>query len=49
MARNRLFDIFPGALPVGLVNETLGLELEEGDVKFSAAAQRHAHTRVRMH
>jgi|TARA_R100000501_G_C2610462_1_gene105199 hypothetical protein len=41
----KLFDIFPGEFPDGMVYYTLGMEVDAGDVKFSAAAQQHAHRR----
>ena len=45
MAKSKLFDIFPGAMPSEAVFQTLGIELEPGEVKFSAPAQRHAYKR----
>lgn len=42
MGKNRLFDIFPGKMPAEDVYRTLGIEIDEGEVKFSSAAQRHA-------
>jgi hypothetical protein len=42
MAKNKLFDIFPGAIPDADIYRTLGIDLDPGDVKFAAAAQRHA-------
>lgn len=41
----KLFDIFPGAIPDDAIYATLEIELEGGDVKFSAPAQRHAYRR----
>lgn len=35
-------DLHLGPLPVHVINKTLGLELEPGDVVFSSGAQRHA-------
>lgn len=43
--KNKLFDIFPGVMPDDEIFRTLGIELDPGDVKFSAPAQRHAHRR----
>jgi hypothetical protein len=43
--KNKLFDIFPGHIPEELIYTTLGIEVDPGQVKFSAPAQRHAHTR----
>ncbi len=40
---NKLFDIFPGKIPDELIYNTLGIEVDPGQVKFSAPAQRHAH------
>lgn len=37
-----LVDIPLGPLPVDMINRTLGLDLEPGEVVFTAAAQRHA-------
>lgn len=39
---NRLYNLLAGKMPDDAVFETLGIELEPGDVKFSAAAQKHA-------
>lgn len=46
MKKNKLFDIYPGAMPDEVIYRTIELEIEPGDVKFSAAAQKHA---VRRH
>jgi hypothetical protein len=43
--KNKLFDIFPGGIPDDLIYDTLGIELDPGQVKFSSPAQRHAHLR----
>jgi hypothetical protein len=43
--KNKLFDILPGALPDDLIYDTLGIEVEPGEVKFAAPAQKHAHSR----
>ncbi|WP_282052136.1 hypothetical protein [Phaeobacter inhibens] len=45
MGKNKLFDIFPGAMPDDEIYDTLGIEIDPGDVKFSAPAQKHAHKR----
>ena len=45
MAKHRPFDIFPGPMPDEDIYRTLGIELEPGEVKFSAAAQKHAFKR----
>lgn len=42
MTRNRLFDLFPGKMPDDAIYRVLGIELEAGEVKFSAPAQKHA-------
>ena len=36
-------DLILGPLPVDAINRTLGLEMEAGEVIFSAAAQAHAY------
>jgi hypothetical protein len=38
-------DVFPGAAPVAAVYATLGIEMDEGDVKCSAQALHHASRR----
>ena len=38
-------DLLFGPLPVDLINKTLGLELEPGEVVLSRGAQFHAHKR----
>lgn len=38
-------DLILGPLPVDAINRTLGLELEPGDVVFTAAAQAHVYNR----
>jgi hypothetical protein len=43
--KNKLFDIFPGNIPEEMIYATLGVEVDPGQVKFSAPAQRHAHAR----
>ncbi len=43
--KNKLLDIFPGPLPDDLIYRTLGIEVDPGEVKFSAPAQQHAHLR----
>lgn len=45
MGKNRLFDIFAGAMPDDDIYRTLGIEMDPGDVKFSAPAQKHAYRR----
>ena len=45
MGKNKLFDIFPGAMPDEEIYRTLEIEIDPGDVKFSAPAQKHAHRR----
>jgi hypothetical protein len=40
-----LVDLILGPLPVDAINRTLDLELEPGDVIFTAAAQAHAYKR----
>ena len=45
VGKNKLFDIFPGQMPDDAIYRTLEIELEPGEVKFSAPAQRHAHKR----
>ena len=42
MGKSKPFDIFPGALPDEDIYRTLELELDPGEVKFSAPAQKHA-------
>lgn len=42
---NRPRDLVLGKLPCAKINAALGLELEEGDVVFTAAAQVHAERR----
>ncbi len=39
----KLFDIFPGKMPDDLLYDTLGVEVDPGEVKFSAPAQKHAY------
>jgi hypothetical protein len=41
--KHKLFDVFPGPIPDKAIYDTLGIELDAGDVKFSAPAQRHAY------
>ena len=42
LKKSDLVDLVLGPLPVEAINRTLGLELEPGDVIFSAGAQVHA-------
>lgn len=43
--KNKLFDVLPGDIPDDLIYDTLGIEVDPGQVKFSAPAQKHAHLR----
>ena len=43
--KNKLFDILAGPVPDDAIYRTLGIEIDPGDVKFSARAQQHAHRR----
>ncbi|MCC6517802.1 MAG: hypothetical protein WAT35_05685 [Tabrizicola sp.] len=38
----KFIDLFPGAAPVAAVYATLGIEMDEGDVKCAAPALNHA-------
>jgi len=39
------FDLFPGNMPDEKIYRTLEIDVEPGQVKFSAAAQKHAFRR----
>lgn len=41
----KLLDLFPGSMPDDDIYDTLEIEIDPGDVKFSAAAQKHAYKR----
>jgi hypothetical protein len=45
VAKKKYKDVDLGPMPVDDINRTLGLELEPGEVVFSAASQRHAESR----
>jgi hypothetical protein len=40
--KNRIYNVFPGSLPVDDIYSTLGIDVDAGDVIFTVPAQRHA-------
>lgn len=45
MTQKNTKDLVLGPLPVDVINDTIGTELDAGSVVFSAAAQKHAQSR----
>ena len=45
MGKEKRVDIFPGAIPDEDIYQTLQLEIEPGEIKFSVPAQKHAFKR----
>ena len=43
MGKRKPFDIIAGEMPADLIENTLNIEVDPGQVKFSAAAQQHAY------